>query len=143
MRKAHDADAGFEIKTGRYKKMKNAFSRIGRTCARVAMAGGLMVGVMLAGEVNPVTVTLPHAVTVGSTTLPSGEYTISSVDMADGELFVVRSANGATVSLLSEKIEAPDQDKTKVVFTKDGDNWHFDKLFIQGDETGYQFVNVK
>ena len=29
--------------------MKNAFSRIGRTCAQVAMAGGLMAGVMLRG----------------------------------------------------------------------------------------------
>jgi len=123
--------------------MKNAFSRIGRTCAQVAMAGGLMAGVMFAGEVNPVTVTLPHAVTVGSTTLPSGDYTISSVDMADGELFVVRSANNPTVSLLAEKIGSPDQNKTEVVFTKDGDNWHFDKLFLQGDETGYQFINVK
>jgi hypothetical protein len=123
--------------------MKNAFSRIGRTCAQVAMAGGLMAGVMLAGEVNPVTVTLPHAVTVGSTTLPSGDYTISSVDMADGELFVVRSANNPTVSLLAEKIGSPDQNKTEVVFTKDGDNWRFDKLFLQGDETGYQFINVK
>ncbi len=123
--------------------MKNAFSRIGRTCAQVAMAGGLMAGVMFAGEVNPVTVTLPHAVTVGSTTLPSGEYTISSVDMADGELFVVRSANNPTVSLLAEKIGSPDQNKTEVVFTKDGDTWHFDKLFLQGDETGYQFINVK
>jgi hypothetical protein len=123
--------------------MKNAFSRIGRTCAQVAMAGGLMAGVMFAGEVNPVTVTLPHAVTVGSTTLPSGEYTISSVDMADGELFVVRSANSPTVSLLAEKIGSPDQNKTEIVFAKDGDNWHFDKLFLQGDETGYQFINVK
>jgi len=123
--------------------MKNAFSRIGRTCAQVAMAGGLMAGVMLAGEVNPVTVTLPHAVTVGSTTLPSGDYTISSVDMADGELFVVRSANNPTVSLLAEKIGSPDQNKTEVIFTKDGDTWHFDKLFLQGGETGYQFINVK
>ena len=123
--------------------MKNAFSRMGRTCAQVAMAGGLIAGVMFAGQVNPVTVTLPHAVTVGSTTLPSGEYTISSVDMTDGELFVVRSANGPTVSLLSERIDAHDQNRTEMVLSKDGDNWHFDKLFIQGDETGYQFINVK
>jgi hypothetical protein len=107
------------------------------------MAGGLMAGVMFAAEVNPVTVTLPHAVTVGSTTLPSGEYTISSVDMADGELFVVRSANNPTVSLLAERIESPDQDKTQMIFAKEGDNWHFDKLFIQGDAIGYQFVNGK
>jgi hypothetical protein len=131
-------------KTGRFKKMKNVFARIGRTCAQVAMAGGLMAGVMLAGEVNQVTVTLPHEVTVGATTLPSGQYTISTVDMAGGdELFVVRSAGGPTVSLLAEKIDAQDHDGSQVVFSKDGDSWHFDKLFIQGDDTGYQFVNVK
>jgi hypothetical protein len=124
--------------------MKNAFSRIGRTCAQVAMAGGLMAGVMFAGDVNPVTFTLPHAVTVGSTTLPGGQYTISSVEMGDGDdVFVVRSANSPTVSLMAQKIGAQDQDKTQVVFAKDGDTWHFDKLFIQGDDTGYQFVSVK
>ena len=123
--------------------MKNAFSRIGRTCAQVAMAGGLMAGVMFAGQVNPVTVTLPHAVMVGSVTLPSGEYTISSVDMGDSEVFVVRSPGNPTVSVMAEKIDAQDEDKTELVLTKDGDNWHFDKLFIRGDEIGYQFLNAK
>ena len=57
---------------------------MGRTCARLSIAGGLLAGALLAGSVNPVTVTLPHAVTVGSATLPSGKYTISSVDTGDG-----------------------------------------------------------
>ncbi|MGD1072825.1 MAG: hypothetical protein ABSB15_22105 [Bryobacteraceae bacterium] len=48
-----------------------------------------------------------------------------------------------TVSLLADKIDAEDQNKTQVVFTTDGDSWHFDKLFIQGEESGYQFRNLK
>jgi hypothetical protein len=89
-------------------------------------------------------VTLPYAVTVGSTTLPSGQYTISSVDMAGGnDLFVMRSPNSPAVSLLAQRIDGQDQNGTQVMLARDGDTWRLDKLFIQGDDTGYQFVNVK
>jgi hypothetical protein len=72
--------------------MKNAFSRIGRRCARLAGAGGLLTGALLAGPLGPVTVLLPRAVTVGSTTLPSGQYTISGMNMSGGgeEYFLMR-----------------------------------------------------
>ena len=126
--------------------MKNAFSRIGRTCARVAAIGGLMGGLMASGlfAAREVTVTIPHDVTVGSTTLPGGEYTISDTHMPSGdEVFLIRSASGKAVTLQASKIDSNDQSKTEVVFTKDGDTWRFDKMFVQGEESGYQFVNVK
>ena len=41
------------------------------------------------------------------------------------------------------RIDAPDQGKTEVVFTKDGDTWHFDKMFIEGEGIGYEFLNLK
>jgi hypothetical protein len=117
--------------------MKKAFALIGQTCA----FGLLIAGSMLAGMVNPVTVTLPHDVTVGSTLLPSGQYTISSVDMSDGnEFFVVRNAQGAAITLPAYKIDARDlPNKTRVTIQKDGNTWRLDKLFVAGDATGYQF----
>jgi hypothetical protein len=126
--------------------MKNAFVRFGRTCVSVVAVSGLAAVALLAGQVSRVTVTLPHAVTVGSTTLPSGEYTISSVDMSDrDEYFIVRGDHTPTVTLTAHKIDsAPDlSGKTAVVFSQDGDQWHFDKLFVKGDDTGYQFLNAK
>jgi|GEM_PF-3209742 len=128
--------------------MKNAFSRIGQTCVSTltkgAIAGVLLAGGVFAASIHPVTVTLPHAVTVGATTLPSGEYTLSSVDMNDSStFFVLRSVNGAAVTLQARKIDPPASDKTSVTFQKDGDAWHLGTLFIRGDASGYQFTDRK
>jgi hypothetical protein len=122
--------------------MKNAFSRIGRTCASFVIGGGLMAGALLAGNVNEIGVTLPHAVAVGSTTLPSGHYTISSFEMGSEEYFVVRSDRGTAVATLqAQPIDGEsDSKETKVVFSKDGDTWHFDKLELAGEGASYQFL---
>jgi hypothetical protein len=118
--------------------MKNAFSRIGQTC----VFGVLMAGAMLAASIGRVTVTLPQAVAVGSTTLPSGEYTLSPVDMSDdNEYFVIRSEHGPAISLTARKIDAQETGgKTEVTLQKEGDTWHLDKLFVLGSSVGYQFT---
>jgi hypothetical protein len=77
--------------------MKNFISRI-------ALCGTLAAGAIFAGQINEVKVTLPHSVTVGSTTLPSGSYTISAIEMAAGdEYFVVRGEKMAPVVLSAMK----------------------------------------
>ncbi len=122
--------------------MKNAFSRIGQTC----VFGVLMASAAFAGSVDRVTVTLPHAVTVGATTLPSGEYTLSAIDMGDGnEYFVMRSEHSATITLPAQKIDAAESaGKTEVTIQKDGDSWRLDKVFVHGsDNSGYQFLDQK
>ena len=81
--------------------------------------------------------------TVGSTTLPSGTYSISSLEMADGEYFVIRGANTPIVTLPAMKIDSDQSTKTQLVLSQEGNAWHLDKLFIEGDGTGYQFVNIK
>jgi hypothetical protein len=130
--------------------MKNAFSRMGQTCASTifkgAIAGVLATGALFAASISPVKVTLPEAVTVGSTTLPSGAYTITSVDMNDGNSwFVVRSERGQAITTLHAQRINPtaSDDQTQVTLAKDGNAWHFDKLFIRGDESGYQFTDQK
>ena len=40
----------------------------------------------------------------------------------------------------AQRTEAGDNNKTQVVLSKDGDSWHFDKLFVEGDGTAYEFV---
>ncbi|MDP9170193.1 MAG: hypothetical protein M3N54_06225 [Acidobacteriota bacterium] len=115
--------------------------RAGYTCVSMLIAGGLVAAGLFAGQSTaPVSVTLPHAVTVGNTVLPSGEYTISSIDMANGdEYFVIRSAHSPTVTLQAQKLAAGDDLATQVVFSKDGETWHFDKMFIQGTTKGSSF----
>jgi hypothetical protein len=127
--------------------MKNAFVRFGRTCVSglvsVIIGGGLIAGGLMAASPTRINVTFPHAVTVGSTTLPSGNYTISTLDMSDGEYFVIRGEGALVVTLQAMKIDPDQLDKTQVIFSQDGDTWHFEKLFVQGDGTGYQFLNGK
>lgn len=123
--------------------MKNAFMRFGLTCV---FGGVLGATALFAAQVNRVTVTLPHAVTVGSTTLPTGEYTISSFEMSDGDgYFIIRGDHTPTVTIQAQKIDvdAEGAKQTEVVFSQDGSGWHFEKMFLKDDSTGYQFVNIK
>src|SRR5438309_116965 len=96
-------------------KMNNAFVRFGMKCVSGALVtGALMVGSLMAATQNNVTITLPHSVTVGNNTLPAGNYTISTLQMSDGEYFVVRSADKgvAIATIQAQKIDAS-SDKTQ------------------------------
>jgi len=109
--------------------------------SRIAISGILAAGAMFAASMNDLTVTLPHAVSVGSTTLPGGTYTISPMETRDGaEYFVVRGRGTAPVILTAQKtdsaVEAP---KTEITLSETGDTWKLDKLVIQGETTGYEF----
>jgi hypothetical protein len=117
--------------------MTNFFSRI-------AISGILAAGALFAAQINDLKVTLPHAVTVGSTTLPSGAYTISPMEMSDGsEYFVVRGDKTGPVVLQAQRIEGATATKTQVTISESGDTWRFDKLLIEGESTGYEFVGGK
>lgn len=102
-----------------------------------------MTGALLAGTVNQVTVTLPHAVAVGSVTLPSGQYTLTNFEMGGDEFFVVRGENGAAATLQAQLLEGTGAGKTQVIFSKEGDVWHFDKLELPGEGLGFQFTSGK
>jgi hypothetical protein len=109
--------------------------------SRIAISGILAAGAMFAANLNDLTVTLPHAVTVGSTTLPSGSYTISPMEAADGaEYFVVRGNNMSPIVLPTQKIEGDAAAKTQVTFSESGDTWRFGKLSIEGETTAYEFI---
>ncbi len=122
--------------------MKNAFSRMGYKCASMFGAVVLMGGAAIAGQLNEVKVTLPHPVTVGSTTLPEGQYRINSFEMGGQEFFIVRGEHTPAVTLLSERVDA-DSDKTQLTLSKDGDQWHFDKLTIEGEGQAFQLRSGK
>jgi hypothetical protein len=101
-----------------------------------------MAAAVFAAPVNAVSVNLPYPVTVGSTTLPAGQYVMSGFEMAGEDLFVVRGEHTQPVTLRGMRIDS-DSDKTEVTLSKDGDTWHFDKLTVAGEGEAYQFVGVK
>ena len=114
--------------------MKNAFSRIGYTCASILFAGGLMNAVTPANaEMHDLAfVTLSQRTEVGSTTLPSGKYTISSLN---SDIFVLRSENGEEHAVvMGRRVETNDESpNTDVVLKNDGEGFRLDQLRIEGD----------
>lgn len=123
--------------------MKNAFSRMGLTCASLLVTGVLATGVaMFAAPVNPIAVTLPHAVTAGSITLPAGQYVITSFEMGGEDLFTVRGEHTPALTLRAMRVES-DSNDTRVTLSKDGDLWHFDKLTVAGEGQAFQFLSTK
>src|SRR5258708_33741958 len=108
--------------------------------SRIAISGILAAGAMFGASLNELKVTLPHGVTGGPTTLPSGTYTISPLETGDGtEYFVVRGSGISPVVLPAQKTEGEAASKTAVTFSESGDTWHFEKLSIEGEKTAYEF----
>src|SRR4051794_26227888 len=119
--------------------MKNAFARFGRTCVSMMIGGALAACALAAATTSVVTVNLPYAVTVGSSTLPSGHYTISSMNSNGEDLFLIRSENGTAVTVQAQKIVPQGRaEKTEVTLSKDGDTWSLNTLFVDGE--AFQFL---
>ena len=122
----------------------NALTSIGTKVVAAMIATGLVAGAAFAAGGSTVKVTLPEAVVVGGATLASGQYTITESSLADGNLFVFRSDKGeATVAMAMKNAEPAADQKTEVVLSHEGGILHLDKLFIEGDAAGYQFVESK
>jgi len=107
---------------------------------RIMTTGIVAAGAVLAAPVSDITITLPYAVTAGSTVLPGGTYTFSPMETKDGsEYFVVRGGNIEPMILPTQKSEdKTEATKSEVTLTKDGDTWHLGKLSIKGEKTAYE-----
>jgi hypothetical protein len=101
-----------------------------------------MAGAMLAAPVNPITVNLPYPVTVGSTTLPAGQYEMNSFEMGGEDIFVIRGEHTQPVTVRAQRMES-DSDRTEVTLTKDSETWHLDKLTVAGEGEAFQFFGGK
>jgi hypothetical protein len=123
----------------------NALKSIGTKVVTAMIATGLVAGAAFAASGFTVKVTLPEAISLGNATLASGEYTITESSMNDGNsLFVFRSEKGDTTSAVAMKNADPSASrKTEVVLSNEGGILHLDKMFIEGESTGYQFSALK
>jgi len=123
----------------------NALKSIGTKLAIAVVATGLVAGAAFAAVGSIVTVTLPQSVNVGNTTLAGGQYTITEFSVSGGRsLFVFRSDKGDTASVMGTKTaDAADDQKTAVILSNEGGTLHVDKMFVEGDQSGYQFADSK
>jgi len=91
-----------------------------------------------------VNVNLPYSVTVGDRTLQPGDYVIQQLrDQGGGSrVLLIYSDNGMKFETSAMTIPALDQntpESTKVVLHHFGNDYYFDKVWIQGKDYGYEF----
>jgi hypothetical protein len=113
-----------------------------------ALAAGLAMGSIGAYAQGPlydkVTVDLPYSVTINNTVLQPGHYVIRQMDDAgtNSRVLMIFGDNGMKLKATSLTIAALDintPDKTSVVLHHFGNDYYFDKVWIQGKNYGYEF----
>jgi hypothetical protein len=113
--------------------------------AVVCLASVLGIGSAFAQMTNIMKVTLPVAVTVGSTVLPAGDCTIQSLQ-ADGagSVLLLRASDGTSIEVLANRInEAQSATQTHVTLRSEGTAHQLDRVWLAGQHTGYELLGVK
>jgi len=91
-----------------------------------------------------VDVNLPYTVTIGNRTLQPGSYVIQQLRDTSGEsrVLLIYSDNGMKFETSAMTIPALDPNTardTKVILHHFGNDYYFDKIWIQGKDYGYEF----
>jgi hypothetical protein len=91
-----------------------------------------------------VNVNLPYSVTIGDRTLQPGDYVIQQLRDTGGNsrVLLIYSDNGMKFETSAMTIPALDPntpENTKVILHHFGNDYYFDKVWIQGKDYGYEF----
>ena len=91
-----------------------------------------------------VNVNLPYSVTIGDRTLQPGDYTIQQLrDQGGGSrVLLIYSDSGMkfeTSAMTIPALENRTQEDTRVMLHHFGNDYYFDKIWIQGKDYGYEF----
>jgi hypothetical protein len=91
-----------------------------------------------------VDVNLPYSVTIGDRILQPGSYVIQQLDSPSGgsQVLLIYGDNGMkfeTSALTIPALENRTQPDTRVVLHHIGNDYYFDKVWVQGKDYGYEF----
>jgi hypothetical protein len=91
-----------------------------------------------------VNVNLPYSVTIGERTLQPGDYTIQQLrdQGGGGRVLLIYSDKGMkfeTSAMTIPALENRTQEDTRVMLHHFGNDYYFDKIWIQGKDYGYEF----
>jgi hypothetical protein len=94
---------------------------------------------------DKVTVNLPYPVTINDTVLQPGEYVIRQHESQAGGSRVLHIYSDQGLKLETTAMTIPTLDnrtpeQTKVILDHFGNEYYFDKIWIQGKNYGYEFV---
>ena len=83
---------------------------------------------------------IPFEFSVGSKTLPAGEYTVRQVNPAsDHAVLQLRSRDGSVSAMVQMgSVIGKAQDSAKLIFNRYGDQYFFAQAWVDGDNTGLQ-----
>jgi hypothetical protein len=93
---------------------------------------------------DKVIVDLPYRVTINNTMLEPGHYVIRQLDDAGGGSRVLQIFSNDGMKLRTSTLTIPTLDNntpenTKIILHHYGDDYYFDKIWIQGKNYGYEF----
>jgi hypothetical protein len=93
---------------------------------------------------DKVTVDLPYTVTIGEHVLQPGSYIIRQMDSPGGasRVLTFHSDNGMefeTSAMTIPTVDPTTRDDTQVILHHFGNDYYFDKIWIQGKNYGYEF----
>jgi hypothetical protein len=111
--------------------------------ALCAGVGGSYIAMRAGPLYDQVNVDLPYAVTVGGKVLQPGHYEIKQLSTAGSPVVQIFTNDGMKLETSVMTIPALDNktpDQTAVVLHHFGDDYYFDKIWIQGKNYGYEFV---
>jgi hypothetical protein len=121
---------------------KNTVFATGALAACMAIAS---IGAYAQGPLyDKVIVDLPYSVTINNTVLQPGHYVIRQMDDAGtgSRVLMIFADNGMKLRATSLTIATLDNntpDKTSVVLHHFGNDYYFDKVWVQGKNYGYEF----
>ena len=113
-----------------------------------ALALGLATLAPIAAQAQPlwdrVDVNLPYSVTIGDRTLQPGQYVIQQLPSQSGgsQVLLIYGGNGMkfeTSAMTIPALQNRTQPDTRVLLHHIGENYYFDKVWIQGKDYGYEF----
>jgi hypothetical protein len=125
------------------------------TFGAIALAGLAALAAPNKMEAQPlndrVEVNLPYSVTIGDKILQPGSYTIQELDSTAGRspVLIIYGDDGMkfeTSAMTIPTLENRTQSDTRVILHHIGNDYYFDKIWVQGKDYGYEFVlpnNVK
>jgi cell division septation protein DedD len=123
-------------------KLKSLLTTAGLLAAGIAASTGTMraQGPMY----DTVIVDLPYRVTINNTVLEPGHYVIRQLDDPGGGSRVLQIFSNDGMKLDTTVLTIPTLDNntpehTKVVLHHYGDDYYFDKIWVQGKNYGYEF----
>src|SRR5438445_11891216 len=95
-----------------------------------------------------VNVTMPYTTVIGHKTRPPGDYVIQLMPSAGGggRVLLIYSDKGMTFETSAMTIPCLDPKiarDTKIEVSRIGDDYYYDKVWVQGKEYGYEFILPK